>query len=238
MTLNRQTLLLVLMLFFLAGGGFYYFCLLPLKSQTVQLADDFKKEQTLIASLRQADQKNQNEEKVLFPPQFQNEIPEAPYMEQIMLDMTRLQTISGVEMDGIGLANSLETTSNQTNAQASGVSKTSSFPPIGRSAAQAAMVFNGLENVSISTKITGSYTKIHRFFQEVNALPRIIRVDQVKVLAEGGSNLIELRPKDGQQQFTAEVTMEAFFSPKLQPYFPNRLPIVVAPPGDHKSPFE
>ncbi|MET3290418.1 UNVERIFIED_CONTAM: Tfp pilus assembly protein PilO [Brevibacillus sp. OAP136] len=235
MTISRQTLLLVLMLFFLAGGAFYYFTLMPLKAKSAQLSADLEKEESYLAALKKADVKNKGQEVATLPPKFQNQVPEAPYLEQIMLDMTRLQTVSGVEMDGIGLSNSLEITADQTGQ---GKPKATKFTPIGKATGQEGPTFTGLENVSISTKITGSYAQVHRFFQEVNQLPRVIRIDQVKITSNGGNNLIELRPSADVQKFTADVTMEAFFSPALAPYFPNRLPIVVAPPAKHVSPFE
>ncbi len=244
MTLSRQTVLVILMLLFLIGGGFYYFVTLPVKQEILRLSEDAKREQSLVDNLAKAEQEQLSDGTVAFSPDFQWKIPEGPYLEQIMLDLTRVETISGVEMDGIGLSNSAETNVQQSGVaagqgvQQAGQQQTLSFPPIGESAQTDIPRFPHLARVGITTKIKGTYTQVHRFFEEVRALPRIMRVEAVKVAGRSG-NLLLFDASDAQTvQLSAEVTLAAYFDPDLQSVFPQRLPIIVPPPEKRQSPFQ
>lgn len=235
MTINRQTVLLVIMFLFLLGGGFYYFFTIPLHKETEQLQQNLTQERNLLTKLQEASGVKQEKKSVTFPPDYQTEIPEAPYLEQIMLDMTRLETISGVEMEGIGLSDQ-DSDEKKKAEQSDAAPKELSFPPIGKSTLDKT-TFAGVRSISVSTKIKGTYEQVHRFFVELFSLPRLVRVESAK-LSGGNGNFIYLNPpNDEQKQISVEVTLSAYYVPALQPFFKHELPIIVPPPDKRTNPF-
>jgi type IV pilus assembly protein PilO len=233
MTLSRQTILLILMVCFLAGGGLYYFVILPLSGEQKQLQEELERERNFLTALQKASKEKVTESGKQLPPDYQYKIPEAPYLEQLMLDMTRVETISGVDMEGIGLSDSAQ----QEGAANPQEKQQIQFQPIGNADAAQSKAISGLERVSISTKLKGNYEQIHRFFTEVLSLPRIIRVEQVKVSASG-DQFIYLKPQDDKRrEINVEVTLSAYYMPALKPFFPQPLPIIVPPPANRTNPF-
>jgi Tfp pilus assembly protein PilO len=237
MTITRQTILLILMLCFLASGGFYYMYILPLAREQEKLQADLERERQFVAALQKASHEKETNGVIRFPPDFQYQIPEAPYLEQLMLDMTRAETISGVDMDGIGLSDGSARQEEAGSAQQKQEQEIR-FTPIGGTPQGQNGAIPGLKRVSITTKIKGNYEQIHRFFAEVLSLPRLIRVEQVKVSAGGKDNFIILNPQDDQRkEMSVEVSLSAYYAPKLKQYFPQPLPIIAPQPAHRSNPF-
>ncbi|NGQ94315.1 type 4a pilus biogenesis protein PilO [Brevibacillus sp. SYP-B805] len=235
MTITRQTILLILMLCFLASGGFYYVFIHPLAGEQEKLQEDLKRERQFVTALQKASQEKKTNGEIRFPPDFQYRIPEAPYLEQLMLDMTRVETISGVEMDGIGLSDGGRQEEGGAQQQQE---QEIQFTPIGGAPQGQNGAIPGLKRVSITTKIKGNYEQIHRFFAEVLSLPRLIRVEQVKLSAGGKDDFIFLNPQeDKRKELSAEVTLSAYYAPKLKQYFPQPLPIITPQPAHRSNPF-
>lgn len=235
MTINRQTILLVIMFLFLLGGGFYYFFTIPLHKETLQLEQTLTQERTLLTKLQEASTVKKEKKSVNFPPEYQMAIPEAPYLEQVMLDMTRLETISGAQMEGIGLSDQ-EQDKNKSGDNSSAANKEITFQPIGESKGEQAP-FHGVRGVSITTKVKGSYEQVYRFFTELFSLPRVIRVESAK-LSGGNGNFIYFQPPyDEQKQISVEVTLTAYYVPALKPFFKHELPVIVPPPDNRTNPF-
>ncbi|MGD8188813.1 hypothetical protein ACQCN2_02315 [Brevibacillus ginsengisoli] len=234
MTINRQTVLLVIMFLFLLGGGFYYFFTIPLHKETDQLEQTLAQEKTLLTKLQEATTVKEEKKNVAFPSDYQASIPEAPYLEQVMLDMTRLETISGVEMEGIGLSD--QDQDNQTGGNSATSAKEISFPPIGETKSEQAP-FIGVKGVSISTKIKGSYEQVHRFFTELSSLPRLMRVESAKLSGGNGNFIFFNPPNDENKQISVEVTIAAYYVPALKSFFKHELPIIVPSPDNRTNPF-
>jgi type IV pilus assembly protein PilO len=235
MKLSRQTVLLIVMCGFILAGAFFYFLILPLQKETEALQEELRREQSFLTALTRASVEKRQQPKVSFTPQYQEKIPESPYLEQLMLDMTQVETISGVDMEGIGLS---DKGAEENQEQQAANKQELRFPPIGSSATDNAPAYPGLESVTITTKIKGTYQQIHRFFEEALSLPRVIRVERVKI-SGGKDNFIYLNPKeDARQEMTAEVTLSAYYAPQLKSYFPQPLPVIVPPPEGRKNPFQ
>ncbi len=237
MTLNRQSVLLILMALFVLAGGFYYFFTVPLKKEAETLQQNLQQEESFLQALRRASTQKTETEAARFPPGYQQKIPEAPYLDQIMLDMTRVETVSGVSMEGVGLSNSEDKDGANGSTKGASAQNTVSFTPLSEGTNGNKQEYPGLETVSISTKITGTYEQVYRFFREVLSLPRAIRVEQVKMNGVGG-NFIYFHPQDDKyRQITAELTLTAYYAPVLKPYFPNPLPIIAPQPANRTNPF-
>lgn len=236
MTINRQSVLLLIMFLFIVGGGFYYLFTIPLHKEAEQYQQVLEQERTLLNKLQEASEIKQEKKSIVFPPGYQASIPEAPYLELLMLDMTRLETISGVDMEGIGLSDQEK---EDESAQNSTASKEVTLTPIGIDQTKEAKEYPGVYRVSISTKIKGTYEQVYRFFTELSALPRMMRVESVKVSGGGGNGtFIYFRPPyDENKQINVEVTLSAFYVPALRPFFKQELPIIVPPPAQRDNPF-
>lgn len=236
MAINRQSVLLLIMLLFVVGGGFYYFFTIPLHKEAEQLQQSLVQERALLYKLQEVSGVKKEKKAIVFPPGFQASIPEAPYLELLMLDMTRLETISGVDMEGIGLSDQEKEDGPVKEASQS---KEVAFTPIGEGQTKDAKTYPGVYSVSISTKIKGTYDQVYRFFTELSALPRMMRVENVKISGGGGNGtFIYFRPPyDENKQINVEVTLSAFYVPALQPSFKQELPIIVPPPAQRDNPF-
>lgn len=236
MTINRQSVLLIIMFLFVVGGGFYYFFTIPLHKEAEQYQQLLQQERTLLSKLQEASGVKKEKKSIVFPPGYQASIPEAPYLELLMLDMTRLETISGVDMEGIGLSD--QEKENETTEETT-APKEVTLTPIGTDQNKEAKAYPGVYSVSVSTKIKGTYEQVYRFFTELSALPRMMRVESVKISGGGGNGtFIYFRPPyDENKQINVEVTLSAFYVPVLQPYFKQELPIIVPPPAERNNPF-
>jgi len=230
---SRQAAYWLVMVLCLIGSACYFFVILPLKQQTEALQEELRREQTILSKLAHASAEHRDTPSAAFPPLYQAQIPESPYLERIMLDLTQVETVSGVDMEGIGLS-----TSDPEEKEEQTVKKeVLRFPPIGSTATDDSFAYPGLEKIAISTNLKGTFEQIHRFFEEALRLPRVMRVERVKI-ASSGDSFLYFHPKDEEHSvLTAEVTFSAYYAPQLKPFFPQPLPVIVPPPDGRKNPF-
>ncbi|GFZ88259.1 hypothetical protein GCM10008018_37990 [Paenibacillus marchantiophytorum] len=186
---NTQTLLLFgAALLFLGLFAFYYFLQMPssdkVKAQESELATLNKQVQLLNKKV------SEKQNAVIGPSmkEVQAALPLWDNTEQITLDLNKIKKDTDVSFNSITYSISEKSSQQQTDA-----AKKTAYPNV--------------REVKVTTSVAGTFKEISDAITQLQALPRLIKVDTVNY----GS-----LPKDLTRKITINLTFTAFFDPSYK----------------------
>lgn len=135
--------------------------------------------------------------------QLRRQIPEAPYIDLIIRDLRLLEVTSGMQMPSY-------------NINVSEVSLLTQKKELANPTAISDQASALVNQVKITTNMTGSYAQIHRMLEEVESMNRIVQVENISFSTET-MPMISVNMPD--KPIHCSVTFVTFFSPGLKQHF-------------------
>jgi Tfp pilus assembly protein PilO len=238
---ERQYILLIIALLFVLLAAYYYMYFVPLQNEKEHAL--MRLEQTKAQAqgvLKQVERRETT------PPQEQLRkiaelIPVAPYTDQLIIDLGKLQTLGQIQIDNATFQEEKDVkvqdlpnqfipqearqgqTTQQKNKQAVNVqSVQNALPPV------------TIKSIEMTLSVKGEYKNIYDFVTEIQDLSRYLRVDNL-TFSSPEKDEFQI-PKD--KKMTATLKLTSYYAPQYASLLDKLPPVNVEPPSGKWDPTQ
>jgi type IV pilus assembly protein PilO len=227
--LEKKEWIMVILAFFIGSAtlfSMYYFSYLPVLHAKTIKQDELNTENKLISVTEQKVKKIQTNT-FESTNALQIKVPVKPLTDQLVLDLDKAETISGSFIKEVAftegnitlIPKTTELDSALTNPEATAMTPSTTTTPSGatkkndtNAKTSSEILPQGLKKISAAIKISApSYDEIQSFIKEIEALDRIVEVQEIAF----DGPLEEIKLEDSTKEIEAQLVISAFFLPSL-----------------------